>query len=475
MTSIVFNSLAGLTSAFTCCRKKKPTFQNKMRELRQKADEEYTTNFLKMHVVIIGGGPCGLVRAIQSLLLGFPTTVIEKRSSMDIGRENAVQLSAEAIEILKEFGVWDYLLENKLIHTPSDKSLIVRVGDLEKALKEVINSLSDEPVIRYDSTVEKSDSVGRLTIRSGNRREQIQPGLLYFADGARSSTARRLCDEKRVEILPKVPVVAAIFQDRTYSFRDPCRSAKNVMMAVKDDMRHAYYMGLFACKTLFQGEHVFNKKRQITGSLILPTPGQNYLGFSLNKTESEILSDKNRRVQDCQQQLKVAEQEGNAEKIEIQKGKLTRAKASLQSALSHWSHLAFCQANTLAFLSRILRSKSQFQWAWWKPLDLEKTAVFEIGPDQDSRCSGMISSIPYLKGGDALATVDPVTGLGCTTAIHSVTSFKIFLLGLQIQKPLDSLQDQYDKRMTFLIKDMHENSKMARQHYRPDTITTLPK
>lgn len=401
----------------------------------------------KVSVLISGASISGLIRAIQARLSGSPTTVIEKRSEDAPGRENTVSLDDEAVDVLKQYAVYDYLIENQLINVEKPGSLVVRIKDLEIAMMAVLKEISPETAIQYDSQIieiiERVAQTAIVAIRNKDgETTRVAPHLLVIAEGARSST-NELLGNSRIQVLPKVPVVAAIFKSREWS----CSAIPGM---IGDIFTHLYYTLLFLFKMTFGGENIFNSERRIRGAIILPTPGQNYVGFTLDKEGSEELK-----------QLAEQYRKTNDRKI----------KSELDASLNYWSHLSFAFANALAIFAKVTgNDMEQFNMACWKPLDLESTSVIEIGADRAERCSGTVGMTAYLTAGDALHTVDPVTGLGASTAIKSAVLFKNILEKSDQGRlhPL-SLVD-YNVGSELHIRNIHKRSVAVRSLYRPDTV-----
>lgn len=107
-----------------------------LKKIRQQALENKTK---KLGIVILGAGPAGLIRAIQGLLEGHTIQIIEKRSASHPGRHNVVSLIKASMELLKEYGVFNYLLENNLVREVDEPlSIFVKLSDLERSLKQMI-------------------------------------------------------------------------------------------------------------------------------------------------------------------------------------------------------------------------------------------------------------------------------------------------------------------------------------------------
>ncbi len=76
-----------------------------------------------------------------------------------------------------------------------------------------------------------------------------------------------------------------------------------------------------------------------------------------------------------------------------------------------------------------------------------------------------IKSSAVLIAGDALATVDPSTGLGGNEAIASSYVFYDFLNDLAYQIPVDDLLKRYEMQMTTRVISNHFKSIQKRDTY----------
>lgn len=219
-------------------------------------------------VVIVGAGPAGLINAIVSIKKGNPTLIIEKRSEHAATRKNTILLGTNATSILIEHGIYDYLIKENLIFPPSDGVLTVRLGDLEKAMKNCIFSLTNQKVIHYDSEVESISD--HILVRTKEKTLLLYPDILVIADGAHSPTAL-LLNITRCPILPSLHVATAIFRDnRSIIYNFFCCHYHRI---------HFWY------EKIFHKEKLENSRRKIRGALTLQTPGQNYVGYTLRENK----------------------------------------------------------------------------------------------------------------------------------------------------------------------------------------------
>src|SRR5262245_43273739 len=192
------------------------TFNDRIKDLQKKM---VSRSNQKPSIVILGAGPAGLLRAIQSISNGNPTTVIEKRSEENPGRANTVALTETTIVMLQYCGIYQYLIEHRQIYPPNAGGYIsVRLADLEHAMKEVLKQLSPHSIIQYDSTVSKIDTQSdkiKLVVESANgvTKTLSDIGILVITEGSHSPTSAKLGIE-RTEVLPPIPVIAAIYKNK---------------------------------------------------------------------------------------------------------------------------------------------------------------------------------------------------------------------------------------------------------------------
>lgn len=413
----------------------------KHRIVRLKAKQSESSKE-KPLVVISGAGPAGLLRAIQSISHGNPTRVLEKRQKSDQGRENTVALTPRTIAILKYCGTYQYLLENKLIY-PANKlgETNVRLKDLENAMKVVLKELNPEFEIEYNSTiVDVSEESGKIqlstqTTDSSGKSTTMIPNvsILVNTEGAHSSTNQILGIE-RIELLSSIPVMAAICKDDRPSITNLDSFFSYVKLGLSQVALTTYYHTIFIFQYLFSS----NFRKKITGAIILPTPGQAYIGCGFS---DEI----NNKLRELKQQ---------------------DDKQEYQSLAKYWINLAICAANMLAFLNFFSR-KHHFYSACHKPI--KNFDMVEIGADRAVENSRIFGKAVMLLAGDADATVDPTTGLGCNTAIQSSVDFLDFLWDYG-KVSINNALCTYKTRNTERVNLNQAASTLMRTMYRPDTV-----
>lgn len=390
-------------------------------------DQMEKVSTIKPKVVVLGRGPAGLIRAIQAMMRGYPTTVLEKRSENAERRANAVFLTPVTIGILKYYGVYQYLEEQSLIYPPlSDGSICVRLGDLEEAMLEVLHKLNGDSIIEYDSQVRslalQSDKVD-LTVNSSGGAQTTIAGIdiLINTEGSRSTT-NDLLRIGRVEVLPTLPVFAVIFKDERTFCSYIGRSIVYIAITI---YYHVQFFFRYMCSSSF--------RKQIIGAIILKTPGQNYLGCGFS---DEI----------NQQLLKL------------------KGTEEFKSLASHWIRLAICYANLVAILSWF---KNGPHMSMGVHFSLNNFDMIKIGADHSTEYSKLMGKTTVLLAGDSSATVEPTTGLGCNTAIQSSVDFLDYLWDREAGENQTKLQSDYNYRMMLRIAKIHAVSKEVRTLYQP--------
>lgn len=452
-------------------------FRQKMHELKSTRSQVLREMRTKPSVVILGAGPAGLVRAIDALLNGNPVKVIEKRNTTDPGRENTVALEKQTVETLQKFGVYQYMREKGMVFPLTGQSLNVRLKDLEQAMKTVIAELTDDPLIYYGCQVDRiikqphDKAIVIVKTDAGSQMQLDSVDLLVVAEGAHSHTSEMLLNNYRSPCLCSLPVVSAIFKDDRPHISSVSTFVQYVEKTLINTATAVYYYSIFIFKMFFEGENVYNPRRHIAGSLILPTPGQNYLGYGLTKEETEKMMAICKALKDAKEALRTATHVSSTELAYLQQ-RVVAAQKVRDDYLKYWTGMSFCFANILAIFVYVVTSgKELLPVASWLPF--EHAAIAEIGADRSSSPSGRIGRTVYLLAGDTLATVDPTTGLGCNTAIKTLDHFHEFVAGIDRNRNVRSLLFEYNRCSNETVIEIHRESHRKRSIYRPDAAQVL--
>lgn len=457
------------------------TYLKKIESLKIERDQALKTYVNPPRIAILGGGPAGLLRALYGLLSGSPVTLIEKRRQDAPGRENTVALSPQTQSILRDLGVYYYLQDKGLTHPIQEQEFLsVRLKDLEEAIKAVIAELTDDQVIHYSAQLKAFDSdpnrKADLIIDDNGKELRLNAvDLVVVAEGAHSETNEQLLGNRRIAILPSIPVITALFKDDRPHISGVSTFFQYVGKTLANTAVSVYYHTLFLFSFIFKGERFSNPNRKIAGALTLSTPKQNYLGCGLSKIETEEMQRVLKNCDEANERFERAKQQTpHLPLLDRLESDLQKAQKEKDIYLNHWVAMSFCCANILK-MYQFLFMKGKFEWTSWLPLD--KISVTEIGADRSDASCGTLGQTSYLLAGDTLGTVDPTTGLGCNTAIQTVADFQAFLTGLFYKVDPETLRSNYQTESNITLSAVHYESTIMRRRYRPDAMhlhTALP-
>lgn len=431
-----------------------PSFHKRIEQLKE--ERQLINNPLS--VVILGAGPCGLLRGIQSILQGNKTTILEKREEFDNKRENIVVLSKESNNVLKKYAIYQYLVENSLILKPKpDGWVSVRLLDLEKASKAVINELAVEPIIKYACKVKEIAEEAlkaKIVVESKSNEEEVISSIdvIVNAEGSHSST-NALLKIERIQVLEKIPVISAIFKNNTSKVRSICTFfsyiGKSITQLIIKIVRYSQIFFMY----------IFNKKiviQKIPGAGLFGTPNQNYLYCGLNKADTEKMLSLKKKKQEHEIALAEAIRINNAMEIANLQKKLKNAKNKLDSFVERLINLTYF---SLRFMLKIGKDAGYAERTKFQPF--ASYNIIQIGLDKAEKFSKKIGNSHVLLAGDALATVNPSTGLGCNSAIMSSYFFEVFMAEKSKGNNIDKALDHYDLQNRTMVDYTHECSKMA--------------
>lgn len=444
-----------------------PTFSQTVADLRNTRNSGRLYRYGRtLSIVVLGAGPAGLIRTIQSLMDNHVVQVIEKRSE-EARRPNTVMLKTKAIHVLTRYGIYQWLVENHKIF-PDLTQICVRLGDLQDAMKAVIQAIApDETIIKYQSTlkeINQENPQATLVIESTNGLESIEEvDLIVNAEGARSTT-NELLNIGRVQVLANVPVVSGIFEDDRPKITGLCSLSSYLVKTVIQCATSVYYYAIFFFRFFFMGERFWNADRQISGSVILSTPNQNYVGCGLNPERSRQLMNFKKKIEELKAQL--VNPENDEEIAQIQK-ELDQVEGEYHSFVKYWINLSFCAACFYAVFAKVFCIEQQ-EFRLTSRLPFKNFSVYEIGADKSDVSYQLLDETTFLVCGDALATVDPTTGLGANTAIESSSYFAEFLQGMRNNRDPHFLTYDYLRAAQNDVVEIHRQSRMKRMLYRPD-------
>ncbi len=454
------------------------SFSEQMKVL--KADQARLVEFAygrKLNVVILGGGISGLIRAIESIMAGHITMLLEKRAEDAAGLLNTVAIKSETYPLLKQYGIYQWLMEQGLVScldsVSGESYFSVRLKDLVRAMKAVLQELSpNEQIIRYECVVKeinRDNAKAKIVFQNENQElESIhQIDVINNSEGAHS-TSNALVGIDRVEYLSKIPVVAAIFKDNRARVTGICTLVSYIAKTIAQCAVSVYYYAIFFFRFIFMGERLCNPDRNIVGMVVLKTPGQNYLGYGMNGEYSDKLIDYQKRIEEKKRDL--AANPENERKLTKELANLER---DLQSFVKFWANMAFCAANFYKFIAKIFCCQIGYHTQSASRLPFSRAQVFDIGADHARIYAKKLQQTAFLVSGDAMATVDPTTGLGANTAIQTSTYFKSFLREAKCNYfNLNQALTEYQRSSMDKVDEIHQMSLAMRRGYRPDAAQT---
>lgn len=442
----------------------KQSFIEKISELKKLREKALETNKNKLFIVISGAGPAGLIRGIQALLDGNNIQIIEKRSIYHSGRHNVVSLIKETMEILKKYGVYQYLLEKKLVREVNNPiSIFVKLCDLELALKAVVDELSMDTLICYDSQVieiiENGDGTVKLIVNDNHGSALcIHPvDLFIIAEGANSYTNRILLKNHTQMLIPPVEGLLAFFKKQPWQFNHIFKLFTKIY---KLFLSHIYFLFRF----------IVRRDNEIAFSVLTRTPGQMYLAGAFSRKEENNLKALLRDIDALKDQLKKygSHATRSPEMLALQKN-VENKENQLKIYLMNWTYHFLWYANYFKIISLCLGKKLSFL-NFGTLYTLDHITLVTNNVQRSAKPSGLIGKMIYLVVGDALTTADTLTGLGCNVSIQTVKYFNELIKNLDQGKDIQQSLSKYDESLNNEIHLLYYNSLNMRLGYRPDTI-----
>lgn len=406
----------------------------------------------KPSVVILGAGPGGLIRALQSIFNGNPTHIVEKRSQDAKKRDNIVVLTRSTIDMLKFSGAYQLLEEESLIFPPDRAGKItVRLGDLEWSLKKVIEDLDVPYGMHYSSVVKRVDSAAGaalLHIKQDQKKFTLKADIVVNCEGANSST-NQLLGIKRQIVLEKIPVVAAIFKDHRPKITGLYTLMQYVAKTVAEIVVTVFYFIKFLCELAFTSL----VRGSIHAALVFQVPKQGYVGCLFSNEINEKMTSYEKIIKD----QKLTDKERK------------RAQKELNAYLRPHLIRGVCLSNLRYFVQGFcFESKPEIRSTRIRFFD--DISIVHIGADRaDNLYKSISSKGVVLLAGDAAATVDPTSGLGCNSAIQSSMDFLEYLWDYDNMSRKE-LNLRYVGCLEDRIEYIHEISKVIREAYMPTQV-----
>lgn len=314
------------------------------------------------------------------------------------------------------------------------------IGDLEKAMKIVLQEVCGAELIHYDSQIEEivrhaEKDIDLIINTSGRPLWTIQSvNLLVIAEGTHSTTNKNLLQNAQREILPPVKYLIASSQRS--------QNVEQMNKGLRIVFHHLYYHFVFLGFLFTRLLRFWNPSFPVAKTAIINTPGQKGIVVVFTKNTTDKM-------------LKMTT--GNKD-----------SRKTIESFLKRWIAISQWHANYSKLISIILRRNYIGHFGLLRSIDY--MSIIELVTCYSNTSSGEVGNTPYIIVGDALCTVDPFTGLGCNSAIQTSSIFQVFIEGLEENKNKKTLLNKYDLSIGEEIEELHTASVYMRESYRPDTL-----
>lgn len=420
-------------------------------------------------VLIIGGGPGGLMRALALSVMGNSFHVVERRESHQQNRQNVITLGkndSKDLTMLLFFGilnVWDKEQSASFSHL-KPHLLEVKIGDVETALKQTLKEIGKIDSVHFSTelqTIENREGKSLFVIR--DLKEQsfvkiIEPSLVVVTDGAGSPTREQLGISKIVVAdttqiaysILKAPVeqpsklkyttvnflksTALILSTLVNAVLKRCTLEEAFGQTIKGGptaiFRIPEYDYLIRC--LREEEHADNDQYKDQLAILDGKIKRHEAKFPVNKEKIERL--KKERVVLADQLEKNLE--ANAQKM--------HGEIDVFSALYSANH-------------RI------------KPMQVSKNYLVDIFVGRAERNFVKVGNTPVILRGDASHTTDPYSGYGCKTAFEETLSDQ-YIFGMKNPGQMNDLENAVQcGGHEFYLNSMINQGLRERSLYRSNT------
>lgn len=343
---------------------------HKVSYLQQKVVESRKKLRRIPEVVIVGGGPGGLMRALAGGVKGTHVQVFERRA--EATRANIIKLGQ--VSSLHYFGVLDLLFSRGKLGLRSDQPN-VQIMHLEQALKEMVEMILGDDLIHIGQEL-----VDVRVGRDGNE-GPIETMCLTKATGGNSPA---ICHRADI-IVDATGSTAAVAQ-------------------ILGNPREEYSKPMFMIATVIyprREREDLGQEAAVPAALPFQDEASGWYALGLDTPEREYLQiqpdpDMQTRLMTLQTEIRSLS-EGTAKQAK---------KAELQKLITD---IAVAKAR-------------QKLGAAFRPEDIESVGAFpvQVGARQSVI---LLGDSLVMQSGDALTTPDPKTGLGATTAMKGATVF----------------------------------------------------
>ncbi|WP_068471046.1 FAD-dependent monooxygenase [Candidatus Protochlamydia phocaeensis] len=477
-TNRAFNALCGLIKTEqTVTKHAKEEFWDGVPLFEKKAHELATTKELKTflyqvkmeglrhilskvekqaekEVLVIGGGPGGLIRAFALGFTGHDYRVIEKRSNEIAKRSNVITFGKgdpKDVSILLFLGLISAAdRDGKASFGHLKPNLVeIQIGDVEKYFMQILAEIDHTKNISFQteplSITKNGEGQAEVKIKHHNGREEtIYPSMVVATDGA-SSPTRAMLGISRV-ILAKTTQIAYT----TFNAIASPSSFHSLMYRVHNFLRGvalAAAVGIYALVFQVSLEKAYGHvaeggptaifripEHDFVPGLDLPlsdkgneakgkVPAHDYLirvlrekeqtfidsykdkvntaAFKISKTEQKIKKESNRD--------KKAKLEQKLESLKLEFEKLKRQQEEVLTQRAQHMH------GLLDVVSSLMSKNHSIQ-----QMSVEKNFLVDIFVGKAEQSLVQVGKTPFALRGDASHTTDPYSGYGCKTAIEEI-------------------------------------------------------
>lgn len=459
-------------------------------------------------VLVIGGGPGGLMRALALGFSGHPYRVLEKRANEAPKRSNVITLASGTpsgedrsrdLNILlflgfisavdkDEKGSFGHLKPN-LLEIP--------LGDVERYLMQILTDIGHADKVSFQTepcSITNKGGQAEVTIRHKNGAEEIiHPSMIIATDGASSPTRTMLGISRN--ILAKTTQIAysilkvepsqSLFKNLKYRIHYGLKAALlSIAVAIyalvlKLPIETAYnYIVKGGPTAIFRiPEHDYvpgidlplEKKDGEKGQKV---PAHDYLIRVLREKEQAFIdSYKDKvevlafRIRKINEKLAGTLPEKESKKLEIRLATLKKeheqAKQRLESVLTSQAQEMH---SVVDVLSSWISKNHRIQ-----PMKVEKNFLVDIFMGTAEQSMVQVGSTPVILRGDASHTTDPMTGYGCKIAIEETLADQWMFSFGELNKMHELALSCHQWTHEFYREIIINQGFKERNHYRPGT------
>ena len=462
-------------------------------------------------VLVIGGGPAGLLRAVALGFTGHTYRVLEKRPNETLKRSNVITLGSgnfgnahskdllillflgfiSAVD-LDERGSFGHLKPN-LLEIP--------LGDVEKYFMQILTEIGHSQNIAFQSKPLRITNNGHAQAEvaienSAGAIEIMQPSLIMAVDGASSPTRTMLGISKQV--LAKTTQIAystfevdppkSIFQSLKYRIYNFLRGAALAVASaiyalvfkvpLETAYNHVVEGGPTAIFRIPEHVHVPGMDKPMPKGLSAKsseTPkvmAHDYLIRVLREKEQAFIDTYKDRVEAAAFKIRRANQKlggdlSTEKRLQLvnKLGELTKEHAESSQQLENvLTSQAQHMHGLLDVLCSMISKKHKIQ-----PMQVNKNFLVDVVVGTAEQSLVKVGKTPIVLRGDASHTTDPHCGYGCKTAIEETLADQFMLSFGQLDEMSETELSCHNWAHQFYQDTMINQGLRDRSHYRQGT------